>query len=103
MELTHTRVKDVHVTDTFLYDWDHSPERARKTLDRYLKIISYTGRLPNGLNAHKAFDRGDLWIGYISNSAPGWRILFSIDNRKEMVLEHLLTHSEMDVILKDYI
>ena len=96
------KIHDIILSDHFWSDWKHVPDGIKKRFNQDLEIISEIGKLPNGIQAHKIknYCEDGWWVGYISTGKFAWRFLFSVTASGVMVVERIISHNEMDQLLK---
>lgn len=90
---------DVTVSETFISDFEDAPQPVRRAVDKLVNTIGKHGILPPGMRAHKAASNSEVWIGYVTRSRSHWRVLFYIEDFN-VLLDRLITHDEMDILLK---
>ena len=93
------KVIDIRLSLQFLEDWEKAPLGIRRRVDKFIYQILSTKKLPNSFNAHKA-NGLDLWIGYVNVHHNPYRILFRVLEDGTLYWDRLLSHSEMDEILR---
>lgn len=92
-------IKDICITKQFAEDHDTASLEARKAMDKYVRMIRFSGRFPPGMGAHRAQNGDTTWLGYLTVGRQGWRIIFELDDGI-MTLDRLLPHAEYDIYLK---
>lgn len=93
------KVIDIFLTEQFIEDWDRTPADIKRRVDKYIDHILALRELPNSLNAHRA-NGADVWIGHVNANRNPYRILFKMESGGKMIWERLVTHTEMDELLK---
>ena len=92
-------VYDIEATEQFYDDYKRASPEAKKAINKYIRMISVSGRFPNGFGAKRTKNGGTLWRGRVTVGKQGWRVLFDyVDGL--MTLDRLLPHSEYDHYLK---
>lgn len=103
MNISHIKIQDIILTEQFIEDWEAvENEQILKAVDKIIRLISCTKRLPNSMQAHKVqlgapkSTWEHYWIGYVTLGNQAWRILFSLQKKNIIQFERLLPHAEMD-------
>ena len=95
------KVRDVAFSSQFWEDWNSCPPSIQKRFNEDVEKIAQAKQLLPSINPHKVKNSPDgWWIGYISIGVYAWRFLFSVSGSGTLVVERILSHNEMDRVLK---
>jgi hypothetical protein len=104
MRIAACRIKDIIYTDEFNHDYRCASLEAQKRIDTLVRMIKEGGQIPNSMHVHTSGTLEGLYIGYVTRERVHWRLLFESDeeNPATLVFLRVLTHKNMDLLLKDY-
>lgn len=96
-----SKIKDVTFGPDFMDDYINAPEKIQKQFNGIVERTAREGVLTPGVKGHKIKEHPEnWWIGYVSVGIFAWRFLFSFTSSGVLVIERLLSHNEMDDLLR---
>lgn len=95
------RIRDITFSEQFWKEWDSVPETTQNQFNKTIQLIAVSGGLLPSVNAHKIKGHPEgWWIGYCSVGVHAYRFLFSVSSSGTLVIERIMSHSEMDLYLR---